>query len=298
MELRDYLEGEPRRENQEYIICVGEKLKSFSKEMLKYSMQRKNKIVYFLNISSFRTVQINLFSNEENYENYMKKLEDNKHIRTSINYYIPDSHLKSKYLLKKDMLEITRSLIKLVIAENSKNVTPWFIEGITENMSGEREDLQEEENLLNWIEEKKILEIKNMSDYDKNDLAYFLVRYLFANTPKAKILEMFSDKNVCIEVERTILKNAVTYYKNRLASFIEKPKSNKVEIFNGVSEGQNRNDIKIGMTVKIVLKKDQPTGILTTGKVGKILTHSLKHHRGIKVMLEDGQVGRVQVIVR
>ena len=57
---------------------------------------------------------------------------------------------------------------------------------------------------------------------------------------------------------------------------------------------QNRADIKIGAQVKIVLKKDQHTGKLTEGVVARILTKSPHHPHGIKVMLEDGQVGRVQ----
>ena len=52
-----------------------------------------------------------------------------------------------------------------------------------------------------------------------------------------------------------------------------------------------------GMTVDIVLKKDQPTGRLTRGVVERLLTNKSYHPRGIKVMLEDGQVGRVQHIV-
>lgn len=60
--------------------------------------------------------------------------------------------------------------------------------------------------------------------------------------------------------------------------------------------GNNRADIKIGANVKIVLKKDQPTGKLTDGMVARILTNSSYHPHGIKVMLQDGQVGRVQEI--
>ena len=60
---------------------------------------------------------------------------------------------------------------------------------------------------------------------------------------------------------------------------------------------QDRRNIHIGDTVDIVLKKDQPTGKLTRGEVGRILTNSQQHHRGIKVMLTDGQVGRVQHII-
>lgn len=58
-----------------------------------------------------------------------------------------------------------------------------------------------------------------------------------------------------------------------------------------------RADIHIGDAVEIVLKKDQPTGKLTRGTVSRILTNSPHHHRGIKVMLSDGQVGRVQNII-
>ena len=61
-------------------------------------------------------------------------------------------------------------------------------------------------------------------------------------------------------------------------------------------DGKTRANIKIGAEVDIVLKKDQPTGKLTHGKVAQILTSDSFHPRGCKVRLEDGQVGRVQKI--
>jgi uncharacterized repeat protein (TIGR03833 family) len=63
-----------------------------------------------------------------------------------------------------------------------------------------------------------------------------------------------------------------------------------------MSDGQNRKDIRAGMTVSIVLKQDQRTGKLTRGIVKDILTKSPNHPHGIKVRLMDGQVGRVQEI--
>ena len=62
-------------------------------------------------------------------------------------------------------------------------------------------------------------------------------------------------------------------------------------------DGTVRANIKPGALVNIVLKKDQRTGILTEGVVKRLLTSAPKHHRGIKVMLDDGQVGRVQEIL-
>ncbi|MDX9889038.1 MAG: YwbE family protein [Anaerovoracaceae bacterium] len=57
-----------------------------------------------------------------------------------------------------------------------------------------------------------------------------------------------------------------------------------------------RKNITIGTKVSIVQKQDQRTGKLTIGLVKKILTNSQVHPHGIKVMLENGTVGRVKEI--
>jgi uncharacterized repeat protein (TIGR03833 family) len=62
-------------------------------------------------------------------------------------------------------------------------------------------------------------------------------------------------------------------------------------------DGRQRKNIKPGMLVEIVLKKDQRSGELTEGIVKRLLTKSASHPHGIKVMLEDGQVGRVKNIL-
>lgn len=61
--------------------------------------------------------------------------------------------------------------------------------------------------------------------------------------------------------------------------------------------GQQRENIKPGLTVDIVLKQDQRTGKLTRGVVEELLTNSSFHPHGIKVRLESGEVGRVQNII-
>ncbi len=60
--------------------------------------------------------------------------------------------------------------------------------------------------------------------------------------------------------------------------------------------GMNRNEIKAGLRVSIVLKQDQRSGKLTEGIVKDILTNSATHPYGIKVRLESGEVGRVKRI--
>ncbi|MDF2531332.1 MAG: YwbE family protein [Clostridia bacterium] len=61
-------------------------------------------------------------------------------------------------------------------------------------------------------------------------------------------------------------------------------------------DGTKRSNIKIGTTVMVVQKQDQGSGKLTEGVVKRILTNSPEHHHGIKVMLENGIVGRVKEI--
>jgi uncharacterized repeat protein (TIGR03833 family) len=60
--------------------------------------------------------------------------------------------------------------------------------------------------------------------------------------------------------------------------------------------GTQRVNIKPGSKVSIVLKQDQRSGKLTQGTVKDILTKSEVHPHGIKVRLEDGQIGRVKEI--
>ena len=62
-------------------------------------------------------------------------------------------------------------------------------------------------------------------------------------------------------------------------------------------DGTRRSEIEPGQRVAIVLKQDQRTGKRTEGVVAKVLTNSPTHPHGIKVRLEDGQVGRVKEIL-
>lgn len=61
--------------------------------------------------------------------------------------------------------------------------------------------------------------------------------------------------------------------------------------------GTKRANIEKGLRVKIIQKQDQRSGKLTEGVVEKILTNSHTHPHGIKVMIENGIVGRVKKIL-
>ena len=62
-------------------------------------------------------------------------------------------------------------------------------------------------------------------------------------------------------------------------------------------EGTRREDIKPGIAVKVELREHKRTGRLTEGRVSEVLTTAPIHPHGIKVRLENGQIGRVKVII-
>ena len=66
---------------------------------------------------------------------------------------------------------------------------------------------------------------------------------------------------------------------------------------NPSADGRNRKNIHIGDEVEIVQKHHQRSGELTWGIVKRILTNSAMHPHGIKVQLQNGEVGRVKTII-
>jgi len=62
-------------------------------------------------------------------------------------------------------------------------------------------------------------------------------------------------------------------------------------------DGTVRKNIEVGFEVEVVQKHHQKSGELTWGIVKRLLTKSPNHPHGIKVLLEDGIVGRVKVVI-
>jgi len=62
-------------------------------------------------------------------------------------------------------------------------------------------------------------------------------------------------------------------------------------------QGTHRANVKPGIAVMVELNEDKRTGRLTGGRVKEILTSSPVHPHGIKVMLENGLVGRIKQII-
>jgi len=62
-------------------------------------------------------------------------------------------------------------------------------------------------------------------------------------------------------------------------------------------EGTRRADIRPGIAVLVELSEDKRSGRLTGGRVKEILTTAPIHPHGIKVVLDNGRVGRIKQII-
>ena len=62
-------------------------------------------------------------------------------------------------------------------------------------------------------------------------------------------------------------------------------------------EGTRKADVRPGIAVMVELNEHKRTGKLTMGRVKEILTTSPIHPHGIKVMLDNGLVGRIKQII-
>jgi uncharacterized repeat protein (TIGR03833 family) len=62
-------------------------------------------------------------------------------------------------------------------------------------------------------------------------------------------------------------------------------------------EGTRRDDVRPGISVMVELIEDKRTGKLTGGTVKEVLTTAPIHPHGIKVVLENGMIGRIKRIM-
>lgn len=149
---------------------------------------------------------------------------------------------------------------------------------VTYDISGKIETLDEDEL-------KDALDIQDITQ-EEYDFAIREADYIKSILPDSR--------DVLLKVANRWIKLFIKYFINNKNDEDINFRDNRGNLIN--KKNQLKKYIKPGLRVKIVLKKDQKTGILTEGIVNTILTNSNMHHRGIKVMLEDGSVGRVQEI--
>lgn len=230
----------PKAENSEFKIFATDNLENFATDCLAYITEQKEKILDFFGLDRFRKIEINLFDNQETFLKFIKSLRwqgakipsyckgtfDNFMVNESLN---PINVSLNPNRYKGDVLHECIHIIYNSITD--KRIT-WLDEGLAMNLSGEKNDLLDDESLKDYITQKLLPmnlpsnmnqlthgEIFVNEEYNGYDLSYISVRYLLETKSKDEIHEIVSNsnKNKALEIGKDILPCALNYYLNKFS---------------------------------------------------------------------------------
>lgn len=209
--------------------------------------------------------------------------------------YFLDISGKSIKLLDKDfsyieLLPISKNYSLKIYYDDNDNMLAIKCDITLNNFLDERKMPFYEEGFLSIVLDSNY----SINECGENELKEALEKKEITESEYEKILREFSLSLHGIKENINMLKRVVYKYLNTLLNENKVLNESKIKDDN---KNTYKTNIKPGIKVAIVLKKDQKTGILTEGIVKDILTNSAVHHRGIKVRLTDGSVGRVQKIL-
>lgn len=228
----------PKAENNDFKIFAADELGEFATDCLAYITEQKEKILDFFGLDRFRKIEINLFDNQEAFLKFIKSLRwqgakipgyckgtfDNFMVNYSLNP-IDVSLNPNRY--KRGVLHECIHIIYNSITD--KRIT-WLDEGLAMNLSGEKNNLLDEESLKDYIIQK-LLPMNlpsNMNqlthgrmfvngEYNGYDLSYISVRYLLETKSKDEIHEMIKDSYKALEIGIDVLPSAINYFSNELS---------------------------------------------------------------------------------
>ena len=227
-------------DNEYFCIYSTQTLKELTDRSFEELNINKSKILEFFGLNSFRKVIMINFDDKDEFRNYVLSLRNpGAHLPEYatgvfdkgmiISYVAPDI-LKDKNKFNYKVKTGVHEFIHIVNKEEIyKERLIWLDEGLATNLDTNKDYLQDEEKFIAYLKEKVVyksdLPIMNdlthqgsgfkQENYDGYDLVYVCVRYLIETTDKNKLLEILKDYDLATEVGKTVLEDAINYYKNK-----------------------------------------------------------------------------------
>ena len=227
----------PKAENNDFKIFALDELEDFATDCLAYITEQKGKILDFFGLDRFRKIEINLFDNQETFINFIKKLRwqgakiPSYCKGTFDNFMVNDSLSPMDASLNPNRYKsgVLHECIHIIYNSMTDKRITWLDEGLAMNLSGERNNLRDEESFKNYMMQKIASmnppsNINQLShgemfvneEYNGYELSYLAVRYLLETKTKDEIHEMIKNSHKVIEIGNEILPSAITYFKNKL----------------------------------------------------------------------------------
>ena len=227
-------------ENDDFCMYSTISLKKLADSSFKDLNANKKRILNFFGLDSFRKVTAIFFDNHNEFRNYVLSLrEPGAHLpeyatgvfdKGRIISYVNPEEIKDK---NKFVMKVSISVHEFVHIVNREKVykerVVWLDEGLATNLDNKKDELKDNDKFIEFMN-KKILNIEKfpvMNDlthqgkgfksefYNGYDLVYFCARYLIETTDREKLLKILKDYDLSIKIGKTVLQDAIKYYKNK-----------------------------------------------------------------------------------
>lgn len=208
--------------------------------MLKMYERKITNIYRTFGINDLRKIQVNLFSDRQEFRNYIIELRNGDeealpkwaggtYDKGMINNYIEEQINSDIQLYHNRKCTISHELVHIIYQEtvfgdNFDNRVIWLDEGLAVNLSGEFDRLKDESQFIEFMQQQ-ILSVKNLpnlndlnwsnmrtAEYDGYDLSYFAVKYMMETFPLDKLQAIIHNPKLAVEMGDNILDQAIKYY--------------------------------------------------------------------------------------
>jgi len=247
MNYKLFLPETPIIDNDDFVVYANPINISFSKDMMDYLLMKKQEILNFFGIDSFRKVQINIYDTKQGYMDFSSqfftpsKYSKGNFANGMLNLFVSERALedenKYRYRMNTAAHEFVHIVYKEEVQEKGENKrVVWLDEGLAEYLSGSYANSTEnvfKNFLLKQIigPDKIIPNIeflkehgseygkfcdKETDKYNGYHLSYLMIRYLVETMEKDDFQKMIRNKNLIEKIGENVLNDAVTCYSTQL----------------------------------------------------------------------------------
>ena len=240
MEYDLMIENPYKIKNKDFCVYASPSLKRLAEMSFSELNLNKKRILDFFEVADFRKVVVIQFDDRNTFRNFVLSLrEPGAHLpeyargvfdKGMIISFIDLEIIKNKNEFVDRAKTKVHEFIHIVNREKIyKERVTWLDEGLATNLDEKRDYLKDDGKFIEFLSTEifNIKELPIMNDlshqgsgfkqefYDGYDLVYVCVRYLIETIGKKKLLEILKDYNLSIEIGKTVLQDAIKYYKNK-----------------------------------------------------------------------------------
>lgn len=223
------MDFEVEKESKNIKIYCSKELEEFADTYLEYCKKDIVRVKDFFGLTQEIPLTIALLDNPNNGNFVYGKSDFSGFFNDTGAYaYINLYGKKSRdYFFKGLMHELVHHIYKYYIYGSNKSRITWVDEGLAQFVSNQKEELKDEKKyntfLKEYLKEDKIINLNQLNHNDHSfgnnygyPLSYIAIRYLYETNSHNDFIKLIKDEKTLTTIGETILRDAYTYYDNKI----------------------------------------------------------------------------------